>query len=165
MSIKITRRVDGGFLSAQRTGYHHFFEEMEMLREAGLSEMVKRKIPKDKCVFVARKRGNDELAPSDQIFHEFKRKQTELEKQYGKGSVEAHNKAYLSSDYERRFRDQVMQNPKALKKLEDISRCARKEHVFLVCYEGALKACHRRILMRIAQELFDAKISVKGVEP
>jgi len=136
-----------------------------MLREAGLSETVKKKIPKDKCVFVARRRGNDELAPSDEIFHEFKRKQTELEKQYGRGSAEAHNKAYLSCEYESKFRDQIMQNPEALKKLEDISRRSKEEDVFLVCYEGALKACHRRILMRIAQDLFETKISIKGVEP
>jgi hypothetical protein len=138
---------------------------MEMLGETGLSEMVKKKIPKEKCVFVARKRGNDELAPSDEIFREFNRKKVALEKRYGKGSVEAHNQAYLSCDYENRFRDQIIRNPEALKKLENISQRAQKEDVFLVCYEGPSKACHRRILLRIAEERFGVKVSMQGVEP
>jgi uncharacterized protein (DUF488 family) len=136
-----------------------------MLREAGLSEMVKKKIPKRRCVFVARKRGNDELAPSDEIFREFNSKKMALEKRFGKGSVEAHNQAYLSCDYENKFREQIMKNPEALKKLENISKRAQKEDVFLVCYEGLSKACHRRILLRIAEEQFGVKVSVQGVEP
>jgi hypothetical protein len=144
---------------------HCYFKEIEMLREAGLSEMVKKKIPKGKCVFVARKKGNDELAPSDEIFREFKRKKMALEKRYGKGSVEAHNQAYLSCGYENRFRDQIMLNPAALKKLENISQRAQNEDVFLVCYEGPSKACHRRILLRIAEERFGVKVSIQGVEP
>lgn len=136
-----------------------------MLREAGLSEMVRKKIPKGQCVFVARKRGNEELAPADEIFNDFRRKKTALEERYGKGSVEAHNEAYLSCDYESRFRDQIMRNPEALKKLENISQRAQKEDVFLVCYEGSSKACHRRILLRIAEERFGAKVSIQGVEP
>ena len=136
-----------------------------MLREAGLSEMVKKKIPKRQCVFVARKRGNDELAPSDEIFGEFNSKKMALEKRLGKGSVEAHNQAYLSCDYENKFREQIMRNPEALKKLENISKRAQKEDVFLVCYEGLSKACHRRILLRIAEEQFGVKVSVQGVEP
>jgi len=43
-----------------------------MLREMGLSGTVKKEIPKEQCVFIARRRGNDELAPSDEIFHELK---------------------------------------------------------------------------------------------
>jgi hypothetical protein len=136
-----------------------------MLREASLSEMAKKKIPKGKCVFVARKRGNDELAPSDEIFREFNRKKAALEKRYGKGSVEAHNRAYLSCDYENSFRNQIMGSPEALKKLEKISERAQKGDVFLVCYEGPSKACHRRMLLRIAEELFGAKVSLQGVEP
>jgi len=127
--------------------------------------MVKKKIRKDKCIFVARKRGNDELAPSDEIFHEFKRKQTELERQYGEGSVEAHNRAYLCCDYEKRFRNQIVGSPEALKKLEKISQRAQKEDVFLVCYEGPSKACHRRILLRIAEERFGVEVLLEGVEP
>jgi len=47
-------------------------KEIGMLREMGLSGTVKKEIPKEQCVFIARRRGNDELAPSDEIFHELK---------------------------------------------------------------------------------------------
>jgi hypothetical protein len=45
-----------------------------MLREIGLSEMIKRGIMKENCVFVARKRGNDELAPPDALFNDFEKR-------------------------------------------------------------------------------------------
>lgn len=50
-----------------------------MLREAGLSEMVKRGIQKDQCVFVARKRGNDELSPSESLLQGFMQRKKNLE--------------------------------------------------------------------------------------
>jgi hypothetical protein len=136
-----------------------------MLREIGLSEMLKKRIAKEDCVFVARKRGNDELAPPDDLFNHFDKGKKRLEKEFGKGSGEAHNKAFLDCDYERRFREHVLGNPSALKKLEDICKRSRKKDVYLVCYEGMAKACHRRILLRIAEERFDAKIKIEGVEP
>lgn len=136
-----------------------------MLRETGLSEMVRKGIPRDQCFFVARGRGNDDLAPSDELFQDFDKRKKALERGLGSGSTEAHNRAFLESDYETRFRRQIESNPKALKKLEEISKTARRHDVFLVCYEGLLKACHRRILLRIAEERFGAKIRIEGVEP
>ena len=136
-----------------------------MLRETGLSEMVKKGIPRDQCVFVARKRGNDELAPSDELFQDFDKRKKALERKLGKGSTEAHNQAFLESDYERRFRAQIAASPEALKKLEEISKTARHHDVFLVCYEGPLKACHRRVLLRIAEERFGAEVRIEGAEP
>lgn len=136
-----------------------------MLREAGLSETVKKGIPSEQCVFVARKRGNDELAPSDDLFHDFDSRKKLLEKEYGKGSVQAHNQAFLDCNYERRFRERIAGNPEALKKLEGICARSRQQDLYLVCYEGPSKACHRRILLRIAEERFGAKIIIDGVEP
>jgi uncharacterized protein YeaO (DUF488 family) len=136
-----------------------------MLRETGLSEMVRRGIPRDQCVFVARRRGNDELAPSDELFQDFDKRKKALEGRLGKGSNEAHNRAFLESDYERRFRAQITTNPESLKKLEEISKTARHHDIFLVCYEGASKACHRRVLLRIAEERFGPEVHVEGVEP
>jgi len=136
-----------------------------MLREAGLTEMRKKGIPKDQCVFVARKRGNDELAPSDELFRDFDRRKKTLEGEFGKGNVEAHNRAILDCDYEKRCREQVMGNPDAQKKPEEISQRAKSEDVYLICYEGRAKACHRRILLRIAEELFGSKVAIEGVEP
>jgi len=135
-----------------------------MLRETSLSEMVRRGISRDQCVFVARKRGNDALAPSDELFQDFDKRKKALERKLGKGSTEAHNRAFLESDYERRFRAQITTNPEALKKLEEISETARHHDMFLVCYEGSLKACHRRVLLRIAEERFGAEVRVEGLE-
>jgi hypothetical protein len=136
-----------------------------MLREAGLSEIAKKAIPKTQCVFVARRRGNDELTPSDQLFRDFDKRKKDLEGKLGKGSSDAHNRAYLECDYESRFRNQVLENREALKKLKEICLRAQKQDIFLVCYEGPSKACHRRILLRLAEERFGAKIAVEGVEP
>ena len=136
-----------------------------MLREIGLSEMLNKGIAKEDCVFVARKRGNDELAPPDALFNDFDKGKKRLEKEFGKGSPEAHNKAFLDCDYDRRFRGYVLKNPSALKKLEEICKRSRAKDVYLVCYEGAAKACHRRILLRISEERFGAEIHIEGVEP
>jgi hypothetical protein len=136
-----------------------------MLREAGLSETTKKGISKAQCIYVARRRGNDEVAPSDELFREFDDRKKMLEKEYGKGSDQAHNQAFLDCDYERRFREGLLADPAALKKLQEIALRSKGEDLYLVCYEGASKACHRRILLRMAQELFRAEVRVEGVEP
>jgi len=100
-----------------------------MLREIGLSEMFKKGIAKEDCVFVARKRGNDELSPPDDLFNDFDKEKKRLEEEFGKGSVEAHNKAFLDCDYERRFREYILGNPSALNKLEEISKHSRAKDV------------------------------------
>jgi hypothetical protein len=136
-----------------------------MLREAGLSETVKKGIPRAQCVFVARKRGNDELAPPEALYRDFDQRKKLLEKEYGKDSDEAHNRAFLDCHYEERFRESILASPEALKKLREITARAQDQDIYLVCYEGASKACHRRILLRIAEERFGAKIAVDGAEP
>ena len=136
-----------------------------MLREAGLSETEKKGIPREHCVYVARKRGNDEIAPSDELYRDFDERKRKLEGEYGKGSAQAHNRAFLECDYERRFRESILANPEALKKLQSISAQSGSKDIYLVCYEGQSKACHRRILLRMAEELFAAEIVIEGVEP
>lgn len=136
-----------------------------MLKEASVSELRNQGIPKDIRILVNRGRGNDELAPSDALYRDFKSSKDRLEMVFGKGSAEAHNKAFLDCDYERRFRDQVAQNPDAIRKLEKIAKQAERKDLYLVCYEGPKKACHRRILMRMAEEQFSTRVMVDGVEP
>ncbi len=136
-----------------------------MLRETSTSSMKKKGIPKDRCVFVARKRGNDEIAPSDSLFQDFSTTKKALEQELGKGSAEAHNQAFITCSYEERFREQILEDPRALEKLQELCRRAETEDVFLVCYEGPGKACHRRILMRIAEERLGAEVLVEGAEP
>ena len=101
-------------------------------------------------MLVNRGRGNDELAPSDALYRDFESTRSQLEKDLGKGSADAHNTAFLQCDYERRFREQVAADAAALARLEQLARRAEREDVYLVCYEGLTKACHRRILLRIA---------------
>jgi len=136
-----------------------------MLREASVAEMNKLKIPKDLRVLVNRGRGNDELAPADDLYQEMMEVKAALEKQFGKGSVEAHNNAFIGCGFEKRFLAQVTTDPVAIRKLESISQRSKRSEIYLVCYEGSTKACHRRILMRIAEEMFGAEVEVVGVEP
>jgi len=136
-----------------------------VLREASISDIRKEGIPKDRRVLVNRGRGNDELAPSDPLFRDFTERRESLEKELGRGSAEAHNQAFVDCGYARRFREQVLGDPKAVHALERLAQRARDEDVYLVCYEGSGKACHRRILLRIAAERFGAPVEVVGVEP
>lgn len=136
-----------------------------MFREASISQMRSMDIPKERRVLVNRGRGNDELAPSDELFALYTSARENLESSLGKGSAEAHNQAFLDTGYENRFREQVSRDPAAMARLEELSRIAEQEDIYLVCYEGPAKACHRRILMRIAEESFGARVAVEGVEP
>lgn len=140
-------------------------EEVKMLKEASLSEMNTLQIPKEKRVMVNRGRGNDCLAPSDTLYREMSAIKTRLESTLGKGSAEAHNRAFSECRYESRFRQQIDASPEALRKLEKIASQARGEDLYLICYEGATKACHRRILMRIVAERFGVEVEIVGVEP
>ena len=136
-----------------------------MLREASISEITSKKIPKEKRVLVNRGRGNDELGPSDELFADFNARKADLEAELGKGSAEAHNRAFVDSDYARRFRAQIESDTAALAKLEEIAKRSETGDVYLVCYEGVGKACHRRVLLRIAAERFEADVEIDGIEP
>ena len=136
-----------------------------VLREASISELTSKQIPKSQRVLVNRGRGNDELAPSEVLFEELSARKRELEKELGKGSAAAHNRAFVETDFETRFRSQIAADDAALAKLASLAERAQAGDVWLVCYEGAAKACHRRTLMRIAAERFGAEVAVDGVEP
>jgi len=136
-----------------------------MLKEASISEMNKRKIPKDSRVLVNRGRGNDNLAPTEDLYREMMALRAALEKKLGKGSEDAHNTAFIECSFDARFRDQITNDPDAIRMLEDIAKRSKTADITLVCYEGPTKACHRRILMRIAEELFGVEVEILGVEP
>ena len=136
-----------------------------MLREASVSELRSKDIAKELRVLVNRGRGNDELAPSDALYRDFESKRSEAREDLGKGSADAHNTAFLQCDYERRSGSRSRPTGRALARLEQLARRAEREDVYLVCYEGLTKACHRRILLRIAAEAFGAHVAVDGLEP
>ncbi len=134
-----------------------------MLKEAYLSE-VGRRVSKRQCVIVCRGKGNDELAPNWDIFGDFKKLKELYEQDHGISSVRAHNEAFVEVRYPARFRKKILNDPEAMMTLKELCLWAEDEDVYLVCYEGSEKACHRRILLRICEEKFGADIEVKGVE-
>lgn len=136
-----------------------------MLREASISELSSKNIPRENRILVNRRRGHDELAPSDELFEDFNAQRRVLERAFGKGSAEAHNNAFVDARFRERFRKQIEGDGLAMSQLETIARRSAAEDLYLVCFEGPGKACHRRILMRIAAQQFDAEIEVIGVEP
>ena len=136
-----------------------------MLREASISELSSKNIPRENRVLVNRGRGHDELAPSEELFEDFNAKKMALEREFGKGSADAHNNAFVDARFQERFRKQIEGDGLAMSQLETIARRSAAEDLYLVCFEGPGKACHRRILMRIAAQQFDAEIEVIGVEP
>lgn len=136
-----------------------------MLKEASIAEMNKLQIPKERRIMVNRGRGNDCLAPAETLYAEMAAAKSRLEATLGKGSALAHNRAFCQCRYESRFRQQIEASPEALARLEEIAARAQNQDLYLICYEGASKACHRRILMRIAQERFAAPVEIIGVEP
>ena len=136
-----------------------------MLKEASLSELRSKGIPRERRVLVNRGRGNDELAPSDGLFGDFMSRKREREHEFGVGSAEAHNAAFVDCDYEQRFRAQIAADAAAQARIAEVAERGTCEDVYLVCYEGPSKACHRRILLRIAAETHGAAVSVDGIEP
>ena len=72
---------------------------------------------------------------------------------------------FRAVNYEKRFKEQILSNPNAIKKLSQISKESRNKNIYLVCYEGPTKACHRRILLRICEEQFHVKVKIEGIEP
>ena len=136
-----------------------------MLREASISELSSKDIPRQNRILVNRGRGHDELAPSEELFEDFSARRKVLESEFRKGSAEAHNHAFVDSRFEERFREQIEGDGTAMAQLETMARRSAAEDLYLVCYEGPGKACHRRILMRIAAQRFGADVEVVGVEP
>lgn len=55
-------------------------------------------------------------------------------------------------EYERRFRKEILSNPKALAKLKEIKRLVEEKDVRLICYEKN-PLCHRFILIDLIKDL------------
>ena len=133
------------------------------LRQTYLS--MKKKLPNDaEVVLVMRGRGNDELAPSKELLDEYKRRKAECAKTV-KDSTEAAWCAYEAVDYERRFRALIEGNPTSLERLKRLSEESLERDVFLICYEGEDKPCHRKLLLKIAEEEFEAVIDASPFLP
>jgi len=132
------------------------------LRQTYLS--MKGKLPPGaETVLVMRGRGNDDLAPAKELFHEF----SELKAGFvpGCGYPSAIHYAWEKSDYERRFRAQIRANPRAMARLKELAEHATTRDIFLICYEGEDKPCHRHLLLQIAHEEFGAPVDPRPFRP
>ncbi len=125
------------------------------LRQTYLS--MKKKLPADaETVLVIRGRGNDELAPSKELLDEFARLKADYSPETGYPS--AVHYAWDKSNYEKRFVEQIRGNKRSMDRLRELSKKARTKDIYLICYEGEDKPCHRRLLLQIAREDLGAKV-------
>ncbi len=132
------------------------------LRQTYLS--MKKKLPADaEVVLVMRGRGNDELAPSKELLSDFNRHKEEFKP--GSSYPTAFHYAWDACDYERRFRERVLSDPASMARLRAIAEASRNKDIFLICYEGEDKPCHRKLLLQIAEEQFGANVDAKPFEP
>jgi uncharacterized protein YeaO (DUF488 family) len=128
------------------------------LRQTYLS--MKGKLPPGtETVLVMRGRGNDELAPSRELLGEFNRYKAEFRPDSGHPT--AFHYAWEKCDYDRRFREEIFARPEALRRLKALADASTEKDVFLICYEAEDKPCHRRLLLRIAQEEFGAQVDAR----
>jgi uncharacterized protein YeaO (DUF488 family) len=73
--------------------------------------------------------------------------------------------AWAKSNYEKRFREEVAANPKSAARLKDLAERAVTHDVFLICYEGYDKPCHRHLLLEIAKAEFGAPVDLSPFVP
>lgn len=90
------------------------------------------------------------LAPSKKLLNEFNERKEKL-RRMGIDDVSAHNRAFDDIDYERKFRQEILNRPEALLKLRQIKESAKEKDIYLICYEKPPKKCHRFILIEIAK--------------
>jgi len=92
------------------------------------------------------------LAPSEALLTEFMTIKRDFMREQGMSEREARKAAVESISFERRFREQILNNPDALKKLGEIKKLAETKNVRLLCYEKE-PPCHRFILIELIKEL------------
>lgn len=152
-----------------------------MLKEAYCSGSVfsdvkhgRVKLP-DNYIPVCREQGNDELTPSKDLYWHFDSVRRDLFRENNllgmdielpvdiELEAQLHNQAFVYVEYPTRFRQQILNDPEAMKKLKAIVERSKVEDVYLVCYEGWGKACHRRILLNICREQYNAEVEIQGI--
>jgi len=125
---------------------------------------MKDKLPRNaEYVLVMHGRGNDELAPSKALLDEFSEWKAKFKP--GEGYPTAFHYAWAKSNYEARFRAEIAANPKSAERLAQLAERAKTRDVFLICYEGNDKPCHRRLLLKIAEEEFGAPVDPSPFVP
>jgi uncharacterized protein YeaO (DUF488 family) len=132
------------------------------LRQTYLS--MKDKLPAGaEYVLVMHGRGNDELAPSRELLDDFNAWKAKFTPDSGYET--ALHFAWAKSNYEKRFRAQIAADLKSAARLKDLAERAKARDVFLICYEGYDKPCHRRLLLEIARDQFGAPVDASPFVP
>lgn len=98
----------------------------------------------------ARLQRQPELAPSKVLLDEFMAAKAEL-KQGGIPDTNAHNRAFADVNYRERFFQQIRHDDDAWRTLTRLAATSRQRDVYLVCYCAADKACHRHLLIELAE--------------
>ncbi len=125
------------------------------LRQTYLS--MKNKLPAGaEYVLVMRGRANDELAPSKELLDEVNR----LKKDFSpdSGFESSIHYAWAKSNFAERFSAQIRRSQESMARLRELSEKARSQEIYLICYEGYDKPCHRNLLLKIAEEEFGADV-------
>jgi uncharacterized protein YeaO (DUF488 family) len=92
------------------------------------------------------------LGPPEALLDETKDRTEEL-KRRGMCDEGAHNAAWEETDFTRRYREYLDADPAARDALSDLAgRVAAGEAVWLVCFEGEGKRCHRHPLAERLRE-------------
>jgi len=133
------------------------------LRQTYLS--LKGKVPQQAmAVLVMRGRGNDELAPSWELLEDFNRHKGAYPGPQS-GYDNAYSYAWAKSQYQARFTEQILSSPAAMAKLHGLAELARDGDIYLICYEGEDKPCHRKLLLDIAEKEFGAIVKREPLVP
>lgn len=82
------------------------------------------------------------MSPSEKLLSDYKRAEKRLGDKW---------KAWDFVNYEKKYREEIMTNPEALKKIEKIKERADKKDIYLVCYEKD-PPCHRFVLLDIIRK-------------
>ncbi|WP_415381958.1 DUF488 family protein [Halosimplex sp. TS25] len=92
------------------------------------------------------------LGPPESLLSETKDRQEALQMQ-GLCDEEAHNAAWVETDFGTRYCEHVANDDAAREAVDALAeRVANGETVALVCFEGESKRCHRRILDDVIRE-------------
>lgn len=132
------------------------------LRQTYLS--MKKHLPDGaQTVLVMRGRGNDELAPSKELLEDFNIAKEKCASRMD-DSIQVYECAWRTSNYEERFREQILSTPASMARLRQLSDESKARDIFLICYEAEDKPCHRRLLLSIAETEFGADVDYSPLQ-
>ena len=120
------------------------------LKETYVSNL--KNVPEKNRIFFLIHRGHDCLAPSPAMVEAIKKEDEKLQKK-GMDPVEAHNAAFEKTKFEEQYRKKIANDPEAQELMQEIKELAKKEDVYLICYEKEPKKCHRHILIDLINKL------------